>query len=208
MKLYVAAKAPNPRRVVMFVAEKGLHDVPLISLDLAKGEHKTPAMLGKSPLAQLPVLELDDGRALTESRAICTYLEGLAPEPNLMGRDVEERAFIEMADRRVEWSIGLSIIQAVRHGHPALAALEQPQIETLATVQGQRVRSHARLYDDLLGAQPWVAGERFTVADITLYCLLEFAKGLLRYVPGDDGLSHLQAWRDRMAQRPSAASSR
>lgn len=208
MKLYITAKAPNPRRVTMFVAEKAITQVALVSLDLQQGEHKTAAMLAKSPLAQLPVLELDDGRALTESRAICSYLEGLVPEPNLMGRGFEEHAFIEMADRRVELSIGLTIIQAVRHSHPALAPLEQPQIEPLARVQAERMRSHARLYDELLGRQAWVAGDRFTVADITLYCMLEFAKGLLRYVPGDEGLAHLQAWRDRMAERPSAVSTR
>ena len=127
MKLYIAPRAPNPRRVTMFVAEKGITGLELVPVDLNAQEHKSAAFRAKSPLARVPALELDDGRMLTETRAICTYLEGLYPEPNLMGRDATERAFIEMADRRVEWYFMLPLANAIRHTHPGLAPLEQPQ---------------------------------------------------------------------------------
>ena len=99
MKLFVAPRAPNPRRVLVFLAEKGITSIELVGVDLNAGEHRSETFRAKSPLARVPVLELDDGRALGETRAICTYLEGLQPEPNLMGRDFEERAFIEAAPR-------------------------------------------------------------------------------------------------------------
>jgi glutathione S-transferase len=102
MKLFVSPRAPNPRRVLMFLAEKNILGLELVQVDLNAQEHKSDAYRAKSPLARVPALELDDGRVLTETRAICTYLEGLFPEPNLMGADATERAFIEMADRRVE----------------------------------------------------------------------------------------------------------
>ena len=205
MKLHVAGRAPNPERVLMFMAEKGIQDIEVLQVDLMRAEQRSPAFLALNPLAQVPVLQLDDGRCLSESRAICSYLEGLYPEPNLMGRGWEEHAFIEMADQRAASSLGLSAMQAVRHSHPALAALEQPQLPEFAKVQATRLRSHALLYDTLLSQQAWVAGERFTVADITLFCMLEFARGLLKYRPGEEGLSHLQAWRDRVAARPAMA---
>jgi glutathione S-transferase len=102
MKLYVSPRAPNPRRVQMFIAEKGITGIEEVVVDLVKGEHRSSDHRARSPLAKVPVLELDDGRYLGETRAICSYLEGLYPEPNLMGETFEERAFIEMTDRRVE----------------------------------------------------------------------------------------------------------
>ena len=124
MKLYVSPRAPSPRRVLMFLVEKGITGIDLVHIDLNAHEHKREAYLAKSPLAKVPALELDDGRVLTETRAICTYLEGLYPEPNLMGVDFDERAFIEMADRRVEHYLLASIANAIRHTHPGLAPLE------------------------------------------------------------------------------------
>ena len=97
MKLWSAQRAPNPRRVLMFIAEKGISGIDIHNVDLNAGAHRTPEFLAKSPLAKVPALELDDGRVLTETRAICTYLEGLYPQPNLMGEDATARAFIEMA---------------------------------------------------------------------------------------------------------------
>ncbi|MDY0108096.1 MAG: glutathione S-transferase, partial [Giesbergeria sp.] len=122
MQLYTAPRAPNPRRVTMFMAEKGITGMTQVAVDLNAQEHKGDAFRAKSPLATVPALELDDGRILTETRAICTWLEGRFPEPNLMGRDAEERAFIEMADRRVEWYLLARIGQCIRHTHPGLAA--------------------------------------------------------------------------------------
>lgn len=205
MKLYVSPYAPNPRRVAMFIAEKGITGIESIQVDLTAGEQKSEAFRAKNPLARTPALELDDGRVLAESRAICSYLEGLFPEPNLMGEGFEERAFIEMADRRAELHLLLGIANCVRHTHPALAVLEQPQFPEFGTSQGEKMLEKARWFDSVLASQPYIAGERFTVADITAFCALEFARGLMKFKPGAVGLAHLQAWRDRIAERPSAS---
>jgi glutathione S-transferase len=205
MKLHLAPRAPNPRRVTMFMAEKGLTGIELVPVDLNANEHKGAAFRLRSPLAKVPVLELDDGRMLGETRAICTYLEGLAPEPNLMGADFVERAFIEMADRRVEHYLLAGIANWVRHCHPGLAVLEQPQFADFGRSQGEKVRELMRWFDGELAKQPFMAGERFTIADITGFCAIEFARGLMKFKPADEGLLALQAWRDRIAARPSAA---
>nr|WP_314542990.1 glutathione S-transferase family protein [uncultured Massilia sp.] len=205
MKLYSATRAPNPRRVLMFMAEKGIRDIEVVPIDLAAGEHRGAAFMAKNPLAQVPVLELDDGRVLAETRAICTYLEGLHPATNLMGEGFEERAFVEMMDRRCELQLFLRIANCIRHTHPGLAALEQPQFGEFGASQGDKVRTTARWLDGVLARQPYVAGERFTISDITAFCALEFARGLMRFRPGQEGMDNLQAWRDRVAERPSAA---
>jgi glutathione S-transferase len=140
---------------------------------------------------------------LTETRAICTYIEGQHPEPNLMGLDATERAFIEMADRRIEWYFLLPIANCVRHTHPGLAPLEQPQFPDFGRSQGEKLRETAAWLDAELQRQPWIAGERFTIADITAFCAIEFAK-LMRFNAGEQGFSALQAWHDRVAQRPAA----
>jgi glutathione S-transferase len=205
MKLYVSSHAPNPRRVTMFMAEKGITGVEFVNVDILTGQQKSESFLAMNPLGRVPVLELDDGRALSETRAICTWLEGLVPEPNLMGEGYEERAFIEMADRRMELMLFLQVANAARHTHPALAVLEQPQFKDYGASQGEKMRATARWLDGVLAKQPYVAGERFTIADITAFCAIEFAKGLIKFRPGEEGMANLQAWRDRVAERPSAA---
>ncbi len=204
MKLYVATRAPNPRRVTLFMAEKGITDIELVNVDLNGQEHRRAEFLAKSALAKVPTLELDDGRTLSESRAICTYLEGLYPEPNLMGRSAEERAFIEMADRRVELYFFSTAAMAIRHTHPGLAPLEKPQVPEYGHSQAIKAREVAAWLDRQLAQQPFVAGERFTIADITLWCALDFARGLMKFRPAEEGLHHLAAWRERMGQRPTA----
>ncbi len=204
MKMYYAPRAPNPRRVQMFMTEKGISGIPLVAVDLNQGEHYGAAFRTKSPLAKVPALELDDGRVLTETRAICTYLEGLYPDTNLMGEGFEERAFIEMADRRVEWTLLLGIANGVRHTHPGLAPLESPQFADFGRSQAEKVKEAAKVFDQLMQSQPWMAGPRFTIADITAFCALEFGRALLKFNLADAGLHALQAWRDRMAERPSA----
>ena len=201
MRLYTSQRAPNPRRVTMFIAAKGIEGIEIVDVDLAAGGHRASDFTALNPLARVPVLVLDDGRALSETRAICTYLEGLYPEPNLMGADFTERAFIEMADRRMELHLLLEIAHCVRHTHPGLAMLEQPQFPDFGAAQGEKMRTTARWLDGELGKQPYVAGERFTIADITAFCALEFARGLMRFRPGAEGMENLQAWRDRMAER-------
>jgi glutathione S-transferase len=188
----------------MFMAEKGIDDIELVQVDLGGNAHRAAGFLEKNPLAQVPVLELDDGRVLAESRAICTYLEGLHAQPNLMGEGFEERAFIEMADRRCELALFYRIANSIRHTHPGLAPLEQPQFADFGAAQGAKMRDAARWLDGVLAGQPYVAGARFTVADITAFCALEFARGLMRFRPGAEGMAHLQAWRERVAERESA----
>lgn len=204
MKLYTSSRAPNPRRVLMFMAEKGIADIRLVQVDLGKAEHRDEAFTALNPMAQVPVLELADGRTLAETRAICTYLEGLYPNPNLMGEGYEERAFIEMMDRRCELQLFLRIANFIRHTHPGLAVLEQPQFPDFGAAQGAKVRETSHWLDGVLADRDFVAGERFTIADITAFCALEFARGLMKFRPGEEGYVNLQRWRDRIAQRPSA----
>ena len=204
MKLYISPRAPNPRRVTLFLAEKGVTNMELVTVSIGNNEHQSEAYRAKSPLAKLPALELDDGRVLTETRAICTYLEGRYPEPNLMGVDYEERAFIEMTDRRIEFYLLGGFANCIRHTHPGLAPLEQPQFADFGRSQGEKVRGVARWLDGELAHQPYVGGARFTIADITTFIALEFARGLMKFNPGDEGMPHLQAYRDRWLDRPSA----
>jgi glutathione S-transferase len=121
-----------------------------------------------------------------------------------MGRDFDERAFIEMADRRIELYLFMGIAHCVRHTHPGLAPLEQPQFADFGAAQGQKMRDTVRWLDGVLARQEFVAGNRFTIADITAFCALEFARGLMKFRAGEEGFGHVQAWRDRVAERPSA----
>ena len=203
MKLYTAVRAPNPRRVEMFLAEKGISTIERVVVDLNTHEHKNAGFLACNPLATVPVLELDDGRCLAESRAICTYIETLYPEPNLMGINGEERAFIEMVDRQIEFYLFARIAHCIRHTHPGLAVLEQPQFADFGVSQGHKMRGIARWFDGHLASRPYVASDRFTIADITAFCAIEFAR-LVKFKPGDEGMTHLQAWRDRIAERPGS----
>jgi glutathione S-transferase len=201
MKLYSAPYAPNPRRVTMFIAEKGIANIELVTLDLPKGEHREADFRAKSPLAQVPTLELDDGRTLTESRAICTYLEALHPEPNLLGVDAFERASVEMWDRRAELMFAMPLMLWVRHGSPLLAAVEKNQNAEVAKWYEAQAMRMAKWLDGELAARPWIAGERFTNADITAACGVDFAK-MMRWRPGDD-LPNLKRWRETIAERPA-----
>jgi len=203
MKLYMSPRAPNPKRVCMFIAEKGLDSIQSIAVDLNAGAHREQDFLSRNPLARVPVLELDDGRFISESRAICTWLEGVYPQPNLMGEGSDERAFIEMYDRYVEWYILLPTAQWVRHAHPGLVALENPQFPDFAQNQAAKRDLGLAWLEQQLGKYPWVAGERFTIADITAFCAIEFSR-VMKFKPGDAGYVSIQRWRDELAARPSA----
>lgn len=199
MKLYSAAYAPNPRRVTMFLAEKGLSDVEIVQIDLAKGEQHGEAFRALSPLAQTPVLELDDGRRLTESRAICGYLEALHPEPNLMGRDAFERAEIEMWERRVELAFMVPMMMWVRHSHPVMANVEKSQNAAVGAYNQSQAMEMAKYLDRELASRAWIAGDRFTIADITAACGADFAK-MMKWRPGDE-LPNLKRWREAFGER-------
>jgi glutathione S-transferase len=201
MKLYSAPYAPNPRRVTAFIAEKGITAIEIITLNLVGGEHRTATFRESSPFSQVPTLVLDDGRALTESRAICTYLEGLYPEPNLMGRDAFERGFIEMWDRRVELMIAMPLMLWVRHGNEHLAAHERHQSPDMAERNRAQAMRMATWLDKELATREFIAGDRVTIADLTLLAGMDMAK-MMKWRPGED-LPNLRRWRVMMAERPA-----
>ena len=204
MKLHYAMLAPNPDRVRFFLKEKGVWDeTPKTELNIIKEEHRRPEYLALSPLGHVPLLELDDGTGLTESRAICTYFEGLYPEPNLMGRDSQERAIIEMWDRRVELTYMFPIAGWFRNGHPAMAELEKPQSAEWSEISRGRAAKAIAFFDQRLGASPYVAGDRFTIADITLHVAMGFGR-VMKYRPWEQH-ANLITWRDRMLARPGLA---
>ncbi len=201
MKLYSAPYAPNPRRVTMFIAEKGIADIDLVTLDLQAGEHRTPEFKARSPLSQIPTLELDDGRTLTESRAICTYLDAVYPDPPLMGRDAFERAEIEMWDRRAELMITMPIMLWMRHGMPVMARLETNQNAGVAESNQATAMRMVKWFNAQLAAREFIAGDRLSIADLTMLAGLDFAK-MARWRP-DESTPHLKRWREMMAERPA-----
>jgi glutathione S-transferase len=204
MKLHYAMLAPNPDRVRFFLKEKGVWDeIPKQELNIIKQEHRRPEYLAMSPFGHVPLLELDDGAGLTESRAISSYFEALYPEPNLMGNDARERAFIEMWDRRVELTYMFPIAGWFRNGHPAMAELEKPQSAEWSEISRGRAAKAIAFFDQRLGATPYVAGERFTIADITLHVAMGFGR-VMKYRPWEEH-KNLADWRERMLMRPGLA---
>jgi glutathione S-transferase len=201
MKLYTSHRAPNPRRVRWFMAEKGIDDIEIVDFDLLKGEHRTSAYTDLTGIAQLPALTLDDGTTITESLAICRYLESLHPEPNMFGRDARETAVIEMWTRRAEILVAFPLMMSVRHGHPALAALET-QVPEVAANNRQQADRALKLFDRRLAESPWFGAERVTIADGVLYVGMEFAR-LVRFAIPEE-LKHLTRWQAAMRERPSA----
>ncbi|WP_350333683.1 glutathione S-transferase family protein [Coralliovum pocilloporae] len=201
MKLYDSAFAPNPRRVRVFLAEKGL-EIPRVVLDIGAKDHKQSDYAGVNPFQQVPALELDDGTVLTETMAICRYLEELHPEPNLFGHTALERAQIEMWNRRLELIFFAQVAHTFRHAHPAMAELEIPQIPEWSAVNRERLGQTLHLLDRELADRPFITGERFTIADITGYCALLFMKPARIEIP--DTCPNVSAWFDRLKQRPGA----
>jgi glutathione S-transferase len=202
MKLYDGGRAPSPRRVRIFLAEKGI-DLPKVPVDLAKLEQKSESFSALNPLQRVPVLELDDGTVITETIAICRYFEALNPEPNLFGRDAVEIAKVEMWNRRIELGI-YSAVQAVfRHGHPAMAKMQVPQIAQWAEINKPRVTESLELLDGELAGQKFVAGDRFTVADITGLVALDFMKPAKLEVA--EKYKNVRRWHAELSARPSAA---
>ena len=201
MKLYNSNFAPNPRRVRIFLAEKGV-SIPRVEVSLGKLEHKTPEFLALNPFQTIPVLELDDGAVIGESIAICRYIEELYPEPNLFGATALERASVEMWQRLAEWRLLLPIAQVFRHTHPHMAKLEEPQIADWAAANRPRALRNMMLFDDILRDRPFVAGDRFTVADITGLVALDFARPARIGIPPE--LANLTRWHQALRNRPSA----
>lgn len=202
MKLYDSAFAPNPRRVRWFMAEKAISSVEIVNVDLMRGEHRTPGYLAKAGLANVPALELDDGTVITESVAICRYLESLWPEPNLFGRTPREIAVVEMWTRRAELLVSLPMMLMVRHTLPALAALER-QVPEVALANRESGLRGLKVMNRRLAESPWIAGNQITIADIVAYCGIDFAR-LIKFEPPSE-LQDLKRWVEAMGERPAAA---
>jgi glutathione S-transferase len=202
MKLYDSRRAPNPRRVRWFMAEKGIDDIEVVDVDLLAGAHRTPEYVERAGIAQAPALTMDDGTTITESIAICRYLESLYPRPNMFGRDPKETAVIEMWMRRAELLAAYPLMLAVRHGHPALAALETQVPEVGATNRAQAEHS-LQLFDRQLAENRWIAGERLTIADGVLFVGIDFARMVRFAVP--EAHANLTRWVAEMRERASAS---
>jgi glutathione S-transferase len=200
MKLYTSKSAPNPRRVHIFLAEKGI-DVPRVEIDLAGAENRGAAFRVRNPIGQLPVLELDDGSHLAESVAICRYFEALQPEPDLFGRGARELAEIEMWNRRTEHELALPVFASFQMTHEFFKGRVE-QVPEFGAVSKRRALAHLAWLDGELARREYVAGDRFTIADITALVAVDFGRVTgIRIAPEQ---AHLAAWHARVSARPSA----
>lgn len=202
MKIYEDSRAPNPRRVRVFLAEKGL-DMEYQQVSIMEGEHKMPEFSRLYPLQRLPVLELDDGTLIGETVSICRYFEEIHPQPALMGTNALEKALVDMSQRQVEFGLLQPIAQCFRHLHPAMAKLEVPQVAAWGEANEQRALSGMAWLDNELKAREFIAGDTFTIADITALIAIDFRKLARIEIP--DELTHLKDWHKKVSSRPSAA---
>jgi glutathione S-transferase len=204
MKVYDSF-GPNPRALRMFLAEKDV-DLPKVTVDLMGAENRQPPYTDKNPGGQLPALELDDGRVIGETVAIFEYLEEKYPSPPLIGRSAEERAEARMWQRRVE----LKITEHLYNGFRFSEGLElfRSRMRVLPeAAEGLKATARDNLawLDRLLEGRQFIAGDRFTMADIILFCATDFGASVNQ--PLDDGLTNLAAWKQRVSSRPSAVAS-
>jgi glutathione S-transferase len=201
MKILQTRAAPNPRRVRLFLAEKGI-TVPFEELDLMKGELKTAEFTKLNPFQRVPVLILDDGTAIAETVAICRYFEETNPSPSLFGTGALERAQVEMWNRRVELGLLLSVAQAFRHLHPAMAHLEVPQVAAWGEANKPRALEILGIMDEELAKKRFIAGANYSIADITALVAVDFMKPARIERP--KGLQHVARWHEEVSARPSA----
>ncbi len=202
MLLYDGGRAPNPRRVRIFLAEKGI-EVPLKSVDMTKMGHRADEITALNPFQRLPVLQLDDGTVLTESVAICRYFEEMHPEPPLLGVDSVDRAVVEMWNRRMELQFLLFVASAFRHTHPAMKDWEVPQIEAFGESNRPKALRMMEFLDVELSARTFIAGERYTIADITAMMAMDMLKPARIDKPLH--LDNLMRWYEAVSGRPSAS---
>ena len=201
MKLYDFPKAPNPRRVKIFAHEKDI-ELELINCDMGKREHKTPEFLTKNPSGKIPVLELENGECISESVAICRYLELIKPEPNLFGKDTYEIPYIESRNRQIEFDLWTQIGTSWVNG-PIVGSLGIfDQIPDAKAASDKNVRAYYQRLDQEFGLNNFVAGERFTIADITLVSAIDFASEMVDLKPHED-LKNLYRWHEEVSSRPS-----
>ena len=203
MKLYDFPGAPNPRRVKIFAKEKGI-SLELVNCDMANREHKSPEFLKKNPSGKIPVLELADGRCISESVAICRYLESIVSEPNLFGKNAFETSYIESRNRHIElelWTqIGISWVNGPIVGSMGLFK----QIPDAKEASDKNVKTFYERLDNEFSQSEYVAGERYTVADITLLSAIDFASETVNLKPAKS-FKHLHRWHNMISLRPSSA---
>ncbi|MCB1837499.1 MAG: glutathione S-transferase family protein [Alcanivoracaceae bacterium] len=200
MKIYETRTAPNPRRVRIFLAEKGI-DVEYVQLDLQKGENISAEMLKKNPSGKVPVLELDDGTCIAETMAICRYFEALQPEPALMGKTPLEQAQIESWQRLVEFNFLVPVGMCFQHSTGYFRDRMTP-VPEFGKVSGEMALGFLDKLEQRLGESTYVAGEQFSVADITLLCAIDFGRVVKLRL--QDQHVHLKRWYEMVAARPSA----
>ena len=201
MKLYDSRLAPNPRRARIFLAEKGI-TVPSENIDIATMQHKTPEYTAINPFQRMPALVLDDGSIITEFIAICRYFEMLHPQPPLFGIGPKDAAIVEMWNRRAEINFFANVAAVFRHTHPAMKELEVPQVPAWAEANRPRVAWFLELLDRELATREFVAGDLYTVADITTQVAVDFMKPGRLVMP--EGLGNVKRWHAAVSARPSA----
>ena len=200
MKIYEFTMAPNPRRVRVFLAEKGIK-VPYEQVDIASGKNRAPEFLKINPMGGLPVLELDDGTHIPESVAICRYFELLHPEPNLMGTDAKEQAVIEMWNRRMEFELLSNTAGAFRNTSPFFKG-RIPQVPEYGEICKNAALKRMEWLDGELANRQFIAGNRFTIADITALIAIDFGRvSDIRIQPNQKNLAR---WHETVSARPSA----
>ncbi|MBC8270720.1 MAG: glutathione S-transferase family protein [Gammaproteobacteria bacterium] len=205
MKLYDHPTAPNPRRVHVFMAEKGI-EIERINVDMQKGEHKTEAFMQKNANGQIPVLELDDGAHISESISICRYLEALQPSPTMFGDTPEDIGRIDMHLRRIELLLGRNVSTSWVNG-PIVAKLGRfEQIPSAKQQSDAFVNNFYARLDRELSERAMIAGDEYCIADITAMVTIDFAEQLVGLKP-DPALTHLARWREAVGRRPSASAS-
>ena len=201
MKLYDGGRAPNPRRVRIFLAEKGI-DVPLVPVDMGAMGHRSQEITERNPLQRLPVIELDDGTILTESVAICRYFEELHPEPALFGEGALGKAKVEMWQRRMEMHFLLTVANAFRHTHPAMKEWEVPQVAEWGEANRPKAIEFLNLLDRDMADREFIAGDSYSIADITGMIGIDFMKPARIELPQE--LSNVRRWYEAVSSRPSA----
>jgi glutathione S-transferase len=202
MKLYDGGRAPNPRRVRIFLAEKGI-TVPTEQVDLGTLQQRSDAYTAINPMQRVPALVLDDGTVIAESIAICRYFEALQPDPPLFGRGALASALIEMWNRRVEFHLFLPVATVFQHLHPAMKIMIDPQVAEWGEANKPRVFDFLRFLDGELQNRSFVAGPDYSVADITALVAVDFMRVSKLAVPDD--LVHVRRWHEAVSARPSAA---
>ena len=173
MKIYSSSFAPNPRKVLIYLKEKGISDIEIINLDLAKLEHKTPEYKAIAPNSRVPALQLDDGTVILETIAMCRYLECLYPEPNMFGESPMEIASIEMWYSRVSFELMMPLMHGFRHTHPHMSEMEN-QNQEFGLAQRKLAVKELKNYDKIIESREFIAGDRFTYADLQMVTSLQF----------------------------------